>query len=84
MDNKNLIYALGGVALGYFLYKFINKKEETTEIVPSTQTPSQSLIDMCNKQLVEKTMTMRFGSEEAGKKFKEEFMAQCLGGAILH
>ena len=87
MQTKDILLVVGGVALGYLASR-MNWGSRTsravgdlaTGVVSDVKDVAVDTVKMadCEKKLVEKTMTMRFASAEAGAMFRKEFLANCM------
>ena len=73
MSTKEVLFLVGGLALGYLAWKQFSKGGSTTIVGDEMA----SKVADCQAQLLEKTKLMRTSAESL-EKFKSDFMAECL------
>ncbi len=87
MKTKDVLLVVGGVALGYFVFKMNFGKRTASGVVNLATGVVADVKDMavdtvkmadCEKKLIQQTSTMRFASEEAGAMFRKDFLANCM------
>ena len=90
MDTQRILVFAAGVAVGYFLFKEMNKQKveapaapqvdgaATGEAVEYQLNQNNPLIAACEQAMRDSMMTMRFSSPEAQKEYEDGFMSDCL------
>jgi hypothetical protein len=80
MNTKELLFLVGGVALGYLAFKqFSKEKGKTTEVAtaPTGEAGVNPKQVECEKQLQESLTMVRVSDLEG---YKNQFMVDCLSG----
>jgi len=73
MTTKHVLLFVGGVAVGYFLFKQMAKRQMATPVKAAVD-PKQA---ECEAKLAEAMQTIRL-APEAADQYKADFMASCL------
>ena len=87
MDTQRILVFAAGVAVGYFLFKEMNKQKVEAPAAPQVggaappvtgETGVNPLIAPCQQAMMNSMMTMRFSSPEGQKEYEDQFMSDCL------
>lgn len=84
MKTKDVLLVLGGVAVGYFAYKFNWFKSAKTKVVEVASDVKEAVVDTekatkCEKEWVEKIGSLtRFASNEAMEQSKSAYVKDCM------